>query len=123
MKKNSIITLILSVVSCVAFIISFQYSNSSKALLLKSNVEAISESVNPNDPGSLVILYYCYTRLKSDPGEGFTCLCADGTTTWGWLSSKTNKTNFTLYRCNQISGHTNALMSDWGFCFRNPYEH
>ena len=117
MKKNlKTKAIILSTVVCAAFMISLQYSNSSKALLLKSNVEAISESSYANDPGGYITLSYCYLSFRYANGYRGVYKCKGGTTIVE--SGSHYPSTLIIYECSEeIEDHMPRLSSSYGYCY------
>lgn len=116
-KKNRNVVAILSALAFAAFFICLQRSNSSNAVLLKGNVEAISESANGNDPGGVVYLRTCFFSTKSCDGTNV-FKCQDGTSKLHSGSScSSNNTNFTMYGCVEQKNHKDKFLSEYGYCY------
>ena len=63
--------------------ISVLYTNSNKAILLKNNVEAISDS-NGNDPEGGIYRNRCFFSIKWSSGADYVYKCTDGTTSFAY---------------------------------------
>lgn len=118
MKKNFKITVILSTIVCATFGAGLQSSNSNKALILKDNIEAISESANGNDPGGAIHAYSCYSSIKSS-NDSSVNKCQDGTTLFAATTTPDEimGCSMTIYGCVKYSNHRPALLSRWGLCY------
>ena len=94
--------IIVPIIASAALFIAVTYSNSSKSILIKDNVEAISES-NGNDPSGALVLRICYDSIKPKSGEKVK-KCMDGTTSKNvlpcqWYNNQTADTDADSYHC------------------------
>lgn len=108
MKKNiNKKAIIFSTIACAAFLVSVQFSNSNKAVLMKGNIEAISESANGNDPGGALEVKTCFTEIKKKNNESvYQCDTRTGT--------------FDIYPCNSVSNYTSKWLSPTKWCYKIP---
>ena len=58
---------VVSILSCATFLISLQYSNSCKSILIKDNIEAITG--DDDDPGKKLRVTYCALKTHRQPDE------------------------------------------------------
>ncbi len=120
MRKRKILTLAVATVACMAFWASVKFTDSSKTLLIQSNIEAISESAYGNDPDLMMITKTCYKSLKEKDGE-WAYSCEGGT------SEITDNTDYgnhqscgVIYPCHKCTNHTPKLFSGKGLCYQTP---
>ena len=125
MKKDvlKISKIIVPVICLTALIMSVQYSNSSKALLLKDNIEAISESTNGGDPGQFDIVFsLCYEKLLNRTSSN-TNRCNEESDLYYWDATiignplTLDALNKYIYPCNSETNTTPAWKCKWGYCY------
>ena len=66
---------VVSILSCATFLISLQYSNSCKSILIKDNIEAITG--DDDDPGKKLRITYCAIKTHRQPDEDV-IVCQEG---------------------------------------------
>lgn len=111
--------ILVPIIGIAALFITIFYSNSSKTVLIKDNVEAISES-NGNDPTGALALRICYDDIKPKSGEKVK-QCMDGTTAKNvlpckWVENNIPETDASSFHCwHQYVYSEPEPLFDWLF--------
>lgn len=99
----------------VTLFVCKQYSKTNSSLLLKENVEAISESTY-GDPGANITLYYCFRSLKKKK-DAVVYRCQDGTTMWDRDVQAVLNPSVVIFHCTLNEGYSPKAFASYGYCY------
>ena len=118
MRISKLFKVLVPCVALAALFVSLQSSRSNRTLLVKNNVEAISQSYG-NDPGNSITPEICYFSTKKKEGSSvYKCNIYSGRFDNEQSVEDANKDPFIqIFPCESKQGRVSKEKSDWGYCW------
>lgn len=126
MKRNEFTKLrIISILFCsIILCVSFLCTKNDKSIILKSNIEAISDSGN-NDPGVPIYLNRCFAEVKYSSSADAAYLCSDGTTLFNYndrpglfSTFEYDYPEYDVLPCVREPEAYQKPKTKWGYCYK-----